>query len=248
MEWLIVGYLILLAIIGFYSWLLFRSFKQTKQENILYRHTIDRQLKILSFPHLYCDMQADDETNFKLELFNIGSVAAHDLHLSLIAAYTEESIDISTFMRSHIQPRHRKIPLQVDKVGYYGLRSSSRCAILPFQKRLSIALSLPLRPVDLYALIQFRDILGSNYYQVYCFSALDEKGSYRANILEPQSAESLDRLHFYDLEEVNLTAPRPTLPFAVDDFVDLWNHSIALRTTNLYAEAADHLHEMRDVS
>ncbi|NJL20001.1 MAG: hypothetical protein HC895_02945 [Leptolyngbyaceae cyanobacterium SM1_3_5] len=107
---------------------------------------------------------------------------------------------------------------------------------------------MPLRPVDLYALIQFRDILGGNYYQVYCFSALDEKGGYRANILEPQSAESIDRLHFYDLEDVNLTTPRSPLPFAVDDFIDLWNHSIALRTTNLYAEAADQLHEMRDVS
>lgn len=247
MEWLVVGYLILLGIIGFYSWLLFRNFKQVKQENAMYRHAIDRQLKILSFPHLYCDMQGSDDRSFRLELFNIGSVAAHDLQLSFIAAYTEESIDIPTFMRSHIQPRHRKLPLQVDKVGYYGLRTSSRCAILPTQKRLSIALSFPLRPVDIYALIQFRDILGSNYYQVYCFSALDEKGGYRANILEPQSSEPIDRIHFYDMEDLNSNSAAP-LPFAVDDFADLWNHSIALRTTNLYAEESSQLQEMRDVS
>jgi hypothetical protein len=248
-AWLVVGYLILLGIIGFYSWLLFRSFKQVKQENMMYRHAIDRQLKILAFPHLYCDMQGEfDGSSIKLELFNIGSVAAQDLHLSLIAAYTEESIDIPTFMRTHVQPRHRKIPLQVDKVGYYGVRSSSRCAILPVQKRLSIALSLPLRPVDIYALIQFRDILGTNYHQVYCFSALDEKGSYRANILEPQGSEPLDRLHFYDLEDLNLVTPHQPLPFAVEDFVDLWNHSLSLRTTSLYAEETNQLQEVRDVS
>jgi hypothetical protein len=245
---ILISNLILLVITGFYAWFTYRNLKQVQQENNVYKNALERQLKISAFPHLYCDMQGGFQGNIgQLELFNVGSIPAYDIHLSLIGAYTEESMDIASFMRNHVQPRYRKYPLQVDKVGYYGIRTSMRCPILPFQKKLTIATMLPLRPVDIYALIQYRDILGGNYYQVYCFSDLDEKGNYRANILEPKGFEPLERLHFYDMDDANLSIADKSLPYYVSDFVDLWNHSLSFRMTTLYSEETEVLQEVREM-
>lgn len=249
MELLIlIANFVLLVITGLYAWFAYRMLKHIQQENQTHKSAIDRQLKISAFPHLYCDMQGSFQTNsVKLELYNVGSIPAYDIHISVIGAYTEEGMDIPSFMRNFVQPRYRKYPLQVDKVGYYGVRSSLRHAVLPFQKRLAIALMLPMRPVDIYALIQFRDVLGGNYYQVYCFSDLDDQGSYRANILEPQGSEPIDRLHFYDMDDVNPAAVQQALPYYVSDFIDLWNHSLSYRTTTFHTEEARLLQEVQDV-
>lgn len=245
---ILISNLILLVITGFYAWFTYRTLKQVQQENSVYKNALDRQLKISAFPHLYCDMQGGFQENAgQLELFNVGSIPAYDVHLSMIGAYTEESMDITSFMRNHVQPRYRKYPLQVDKVGYYGIRASMRCPILPFQKKLAIATMLPLKPVDIYALIQYRDILGGNYYQVYCFSDLDEKGNYRANILEPKGFEPLERLHFYDMDDANISIADKSLPYYVSDFVDLWNHSLSFRMMTLHSEDTNVLQEVQDI-
>ena len=231
------GALILLMVTAFYAWFTYRILHEIRQENALLRGIFDKQVKIASLPHIYCDLQPDLQVgNLQLEIYNVGNVPAYDIHASVIGTYTEETMDIPSFMRNYIQPRYRKYPLQVDKVGYYGVRSSIRFAMLPFQKRLAIALSLPMRPVDIYALVQYRDILGSNYFQVYCFSELDAKGNYRANILEPSKFEQMERFHFYDMDDAKLPPKEKALPFPVIDFLDLWNHSISYRFTTLYTE------------
>ncbi len=237
-EYLIfIGALILLGINVFYVWFAYRTLQELRQENNLYRNAIERQLKITAFPHIYCDLQPDFQTgNLQLEVYNVGSVPAYDVHVSIIGTYTGETMDVPTFMRTHVQPRYRKYPLQVDKVGYYGVRNSIRFAMLPFQKRLAIALTLPIRPVDVYALVQYREVLGGNYYQVYCFSDLDAKGNYRANVLEPSRFEMIERFHFYDMDDAKISATDKPLPYHVVDFIDLWNHSISYRLTTLYSE------------
>ncbi|MBE9177444.1 hypothetical protein IQ268_02495 [Oculatella sp. LEGE 06141] len=243
----LISIVILLVIVGFYAWFTYKILQELRQENRLLKGTLEQQLKLSSFPHLYCDMQTEIPGKaLKLEMYNIGSVPAYDIHISVIGAYTEEGIDISTFMRNFVQPRYRKYPLQADKVGYYGIRSIFRCPTLPTQKRLTIALNLPTQPVDIYALTQYRDVSGGNYHQVYCFSDIDEKGSYRANILEPQRFEPLERLHFYDMDDAKLPVTDKPLPFSVGDFVDLWNHSLSHRLTTLYSEAIVHLQEVHD--
>jgi hypothetical protein len=229
---------------GFYAWLTQRTLREIRQDSNLYRSLFEKQLKISTFPHIYCDLHPDpQDNNLKLELYNVGQVPAYDIQVGTIGAYTEEGIDIPTFMRTFIQPRYRKYPLQVDKVGYYGIRGSVRCPMLPYQQRLALPLNLPARPVDIYVFIQYREISGNNYYQVYCFSDLDEQGNYRANILEPSKVESLEKLHLYDLDDVNLAPLEKLLPYHVKDFIDLWNHSLSYRLTTLFAGEALNIQE-----
>jgi hypothetical protein len=167
-----------------------------------------------------------------LEVFNISNVPAYDIHVSLIGAYTEEGLGIATFMRTYVQPRHRKYPLQADKVGYYGVRNALRLSLLPTQQKIVLSLPFPVRPVDVYTLVQYRELSGESYYQVCCFSAIDESGTYRANILEPSEIQSMERLHLFDLEDFTLPEKidaKEDIPYYLADFIDLWNHSISNR-------------------
>jgi hypothetical protein len=171
-------------------------------------------------------------TGLALEVFNISNVPAYDVHVSLIGAYTEEGMGIATFMRTYVQPRHRKYPLQPDKVGYYGVRNALRLSLLPTQQKIVLSLPFPAQPVDVYTLVQYRELSGESYYQVCCFSAVDEAGTYRANILEPAEIQSMERLHLFDLEDFTLpdkNDPKEDFPYYLADFIDLWNHSISSR-------------------
>ena len=180
-------------------------------------------------------------TGLALEVFNISNVPAYDVHVSIIGAYTEEGLGIATFLRTYVQTRHRKYPLQPDKVGYYGVRNALRLSLLPTQQKIVLSLPFALRPVDVYTLVQYRELSGENYYQVCCFSAIDESGVYRANILEPAEIQTMERLHLFDLEDFDLPlgvaegkpdsteSAKEGLPYYLADFIDLWNHSISSR-------------------
>ena len=262
---LIISNLLLVGLTGTYAWLTSKNTKRLEQESTYYRGVIEKQLRLTALPHLYWDLQstgpaieqAADGTqgtcNLALEVFNISNVPAYDVHVSLIGAYTEESLGIATFMRTHVQPRHRKYPLQADKVGYYGVRNAVRLSLLPTQQKIVLSLPFPVQPADVYTLVQYRELSGENYYQVCCFSAIDESGAYRANILEPSVMQTMERLHLFDLEDFSLPNTPPTspplsngsiaptalsnhkedtseaYPYYLADFIDLWNHSVSSR-------------------
>lgn len=234
---LIISNLLLVGLTGTYAWLTNKNLGQLKQESAYYRSIIEKQLNQSAQPHLYWDLQPttdpEGHTSLALEVFNISNVPAYDVHISLIGAYTEEALGIATFMRTHIKPRHRKYPLQSDKVGYYGVRNAVRLSLLPTQQKIALSLPFPIQPADVYTLVQYRELSGGNYYQVCCFSAIDESGAYRANILEPSEMQSIERLHLFDLEDFVVPDRQEDsseeLPYYLIDFVDLWNHSISSR-------------------
>ncbi|NJM96866.1 MAG: hypothetical protein HC800_06455 [Phormidesmis sp. RL_2_1] len=256
---LIISNLLLVGLTGTYAWLTHKNVKQLQQESQYYRSVVEKQLRFTSQPHLYWDLRptaanglsslavngtsddSDGNHDLALEVFNISNVPAYDVHVSLIGAYTEERLGIATFLRTHVQSRHRKYPLQPDKVGYYGVRNALRLSLLPTQQKIILTLPFPIRPIDVYTLVQYRELSGANYYQVCCFSAIDESGAYRANIFDPAEVQATERLHLFDLEDFVLPnvpvdgkaeleeSPKEDWPYYLADFIDLWNHSISSR-------------------
>ncbi|NJL88126.1 MAG: hypothetical protein HC886_22620 [Leptolyngbyaceae cyanobacterium SM1_1_3] len=230
---ILLSNLILAGLTGFYAWFVMRLLQQLQQEQTQYREALTQQLQQTTLPYLHWDLRGQDNSeSLLLDLFNIGNVPAYDILISTIAAYNEETLDIPTFMRTLIQPRHRKYPLQADKVGYYGIRTSLRLSLLPSQKQITLPITIQLRPADVYALIQYRELSGSNYYQLYCFSDVDELGCYRANLLEPSSPIVKPRIHFHDSSAAEASETDDEAEsYFLKDFVELWNHSLSSRLT-----------------
>lgn len=261
---LIISNLLLICLTGAYVWLTNKNIKQIQQESEYYRHIVEKQLRQSALPHLYWDLHpakdSDGAAALALEVWNISNVPAYDIHVSWIGAYTEEGLGIATFMRTHVQPRHRKYPLQSDKVGYYGVRNDVRLSLLPTQQKIVLPLSFPVQPADVYTLVQYRELSGENYYQVCCFSAIDESGAYRANILEPSDIQTIERLHLFDMEDFSLPGADTAngnlppnavggmvakdevidaYPYYLVDFIELWNHSISSRLMLKASDSAE---------
>lgn len=234
---LLICNLVLIVVIGGLVWLVYQLLQKNQQDVVHHRDLMARQLRLSTVPHLYCDLQWD-EANQQVQLFlyNVGNVPAYDMHISGLAAYVEERLDIATFMRLHVQPRHRKYPLQADPVGYYGVRSTARVPCLSAQKQVALDVGFPVRPADVYVLIQTRDLSGDNYYQLYCFSDISPNGDYKANLLEPKTVAVLERLHLYDLENFDPTTCKKPLPYHLKQFLALWNHAMSVRVTTKQAE------------
>ncbi|NEQ31747.1 MAG: hypothetical protein F6K04_12205 [Leptolyngbya sp. SIO4C5] len=233
--------LILVGLTGFYAWFVMRLLQQIQQEQAQDRVALTQQLQLTTLPYLYADLRSQTEAqSLVIDLFNMGNVPTYDVLISAIAAYNEETLDIPTFMRTCIQPRHRKYPLQADKVGYYGIRTSLRLSLLPAQKQIALPFQVQLRPTDVYVLIQYRELLSNNYYQLYCFSDIDEAGRYRANLLEPGRPIVLPRIHFHESQAVDKSESSiEAESYFLQDFSELWNHSLSSRLTLTIDEPAN---------
>ncbi|NEP54706.1 MAG: hypothetical protein F6K65_40330 [Moorea sp. SIO3C2] len=234
---LVLTNLLLATLTGTYVWLSLRNLRQLQQDNHYYRSIVDKQLQLTTLPHLYWDLRENEQSALVMDLFNISGIPAYDIHLSMIGAYTETSLDITTFLRTHVQPRYRKSPLPTDKVGYYGIRNSVRLSLLPAQQTITVTLPFPTTPIDIYTLVQYRDLAGDNYYQLCCFSGMDA-GEYRANGLEPKSADLIERLHLFEPDGYTLAEMH--VSYYLRDFVDLWNHSISSRLLMTSVEPQRH--------
>jgi hypothetical protein len=235
---LIICNLILIVTIGGLSWLIYQLLQKNQKDTSLYRSFLGRQLRLSTVPHLYCDLQWEDATQqVQLSLFNVGTVPAYDVHISSIGAYVEEQLDIAAFMRTYVDPRYRKYPLQADKVGYYGVRTTARVPCLSAQNQVALELGFPIRPNDIYVLIQCRDLSGENYYQLFCFSDVSPNGDYKANLLEPKTAEVIERLHLYDLDNLDPAVLVKQMPYYLKDFLSLWNHALSVRLTAVTPES-----------
>lgn len=236
---LLILILVLLSLAALQAWFSYRILREVRQESSFYRHALERQLRLASSPHLYCDIQPNaDGIGMHLGVYNIGSTPAYDVHLDILSAYAVDGMDIATFLRTFVQPRFRKYPLQPDKVGYYGIRQNLQQPLLPYQKRLEFPLKMVANPADVYVLLQYRDVSSYNYHQVYCFSEVSDRGSYRTNLAEPPRAEPLERLHFSEVDDAKVSGQEKSLPFALKAFLDLWNHSIAYQFTILAPDSS----------
>jgi hypothetical protein len=92
---------------------------------------------------------------------------------------------------------------------------------------------LPAYPGDVYVLLQYRELTGNNYHQVYFFSEVSDRGGYRANLVEPLRPDLIERLHFYDTDDAKMSPQEKNLPFPLQTFIDLWNHAISVKYTVL---------------
>jgi hypothetical protein len=122
------------------------------------RKSSSEQLRLATLPHIYCRPEVRDERLW-MHLSNTGQVAAHDI-VALVLVYLEEE----------------QVMAYPDLFGSACTKESLHVSILPHQKQVSLRLTSP-EPLDWFqALVQYRDIRGVNYAQLYSFSRLTSGG------------------------------------------------------------------------
>lgn len=136
------------------------------------------------FPSLNCRIQYDDSGLFFL-IQNPSNLPAFFVDAWVIGIYDEDDVDIPTFLVKHVSKKeYREMKLNSTDEGFYGVYDRFFFPNFPQKQQNSIRVEFPSPPISFRALLQFSDVKGTNYHQLYWFFSEDNK-KYRLGSLSP---------------------------------------------------------------
>lgn len=139
------------------------------------------------FPSINCSIRNDDSGLFFL-IQNPSNLPSFYVDAWLIGIYDKDDMDISTFLVKHVTNKeYRDRKLSSTNEGFYGVYDRFFYPNFPQKQQNSNRLELPLPPIGFYVLLQFSDVKGTNYHQLYWFFTQDKEnlGKYRLGSLYP---------------------------------------------------------------
>ncbi len=179
------------------------------------------------FPAINCKIKdVDPKAQFVIQ--NPSNIPAFDIDVWVIGIYSEEDLDIPTFFKKYVTQKENKDPadwITPTEEGFYGVYERLTFPIFPQKQQNNSQLQFPQKPGSILAFVQFRDIKGTNYHQVYWFfseSIEDEQRIYRLGSISPVVPCESNRMKFSLKIEVDITG---TSPEYFTNFASFWNSS-----------------------
>jgi hypothetical protein len=242
---------ILLAILtGLYVALTYRLVNETRRATEQTRALFEKQFFLSTLPHLHISISYDG-TFPVVTIFNAGDMAAYDVDLLFVGYYYQGDMDIPTFMVNHVVASNRNTILHADDEGFYGVYDHFIYPVFPQRKKVVARLDLPTPPSGITCLLQFRDLSGANYSQVYWFyDRENEKGrTFHLASIKPSIITSSPRVTFNFLRERRLIAENNNaLPeHIIKEFAPTWEHSIPSGYTTVTSHDVEDRGEWQDI-
>lgn len=127
---------------------------------------------LMLIPAISCQIERRRSEIF-INISNIGNNSAFNVDVLLITSYYSKYMSLKQFIQSYVPEvnRNRVSISTVDDL--YGVSDHLSYPIFPFRKQVNAPIYLPGLSNNFKILLQFRDIQGQNYYQIYWF--FDEK-------------------------------------------------------------------------
>ncbi|MFN2454275.1 MAG: hypothetical protein ABR577_08645 [Pyrinomonadaceae bacterium] len=128
------------------------------------------------------------------------NTVAYDVDVMMVGYYHEDNMDIPTFLKTYLVRDGRLNESSVKKdiaefkstsEEFYSVFDSLLYPLLPQRRKVVSTLAFPSPPFGILALLQYRDIQGTNYHQLYWF--IQEKG-YRVGGINPKTLERSPRI------------------------------------------------------
>lgn len=198
---------------------------------------ITAQLNSLALiPSLYCNIR-DRKKNIEIKIDNIGIAPAYDIDIIVLGVYSEEYIDLPFFISKYVNNESKKdLKIKKDKEGFYCVFDRLVYPMFPQKKSVLCKLGFPLRPSTLYLLLQYRDIQGENYHQLYWyfdnnFNSLTI-ADYRLGALDPVVPANFPRIIYGGDDYLNFkTVNKKPLPSYISkDIRELFKFSASTGT------------------
>jgi hypothetical protein len=195
------------------------------------------RLNALSFfPAINCKI-LDDDSAVSFVIQNPSNIPAFDVDIWAVGPYSEEEMDIPTFLVKYVakkEYRDSSNNLTPTDEGYYGVYEHLYYPIFPQKQQNTTQLKFPLKPNSIYALVQFRDIKGTNYHQMYWFfSEGSDNGEtptiHRLGSLSPEVPVVSARMEFGEKIEFDISK---SVPKYLLEFASFWNASISCGILN----------------
>ncbi|WP_437673207.1 hypothetical protein [Sorangium sp. So ce131] len=168
-----------------------------------------------------------------LNIANVGNVPAFDFEIYIACVFSSKKEHLAQ-LRKYIRPGFVS---DFDKVrftedGFYGIRDQVHYPMVPPRRQRSLSVvstDLPIWPVGIHTLVQFRDVQGHNYSQVYYFehTLQDETHVFRLVELNPPTPLAHSRIHVESSDNgVQLRNGESALEFA-SHFQEILQSSIS---------------------
>lgn len=231
MEYIgIISNVVLAVLTGLYVILTYGLVKETRKATNQSRMFFEKQFLLSTLPHLYLSFHSDN-SKLSLTLFNSGDMSAFDVDLIVIGVYNEDEIDIPTFVVKFARSREGRHTLTSTKEGHYGVFDHLYYSVFPRKRKVVAPIPFPILPNCIYCLLQYRNLSGINYSQVYFFyhQQKESKDIYRLSSINPKVITECPRVDYSGNDERKLEAENEQpLPKHIDwEFMMFWKHSIS---------------------
>lgn len=208
--------------------LLDASVEANAQNKDLFR---DNQ-RLQVYPHVSCHV---DNTHGRLRfvLQNHGDSAAGDIDVLIVGTYSEGDLPLEEFCERYVAGKQDiKRGITSTDEGFYGIFHHYVYCSAPPHRQVNAALDFPVEPDTLYILLQFRDVLGNNYYRIYwMFRESLENDRLKIGAIDPRRARTWSRVD-YEVKDHSVllkTSSGEPLPpeCKASGFKQIWDHSIS---------------------
>ncbi|MFZ5978986.1 MAG: hypothetical protein EO766_09330 [Hydrotalea sp. AMD] len=184
-----------------YVYLTYRLLRVASKTNDTNRNLLTEQFRLSNFPILNFVSYSEENLNY-LKIQNIGNTPSYDIDIWLFLTITDEEITPENYFDTYVPDKNKKY-IKFDKIKYsdnWGISDRGCYPVLIPKASIHIPLNYP--PVDDWffdVLIQYRDVLGNNYYQRLLYKSNHLDGQpYVADEIEPPIPTLIERIDFTD--------------------------------------------------
>jgi hypothetical protein len=227
--------LALIILTGLYVIVTYRLMRAAVEANELGRESFEQQSVLATYPQISCYAR-HDEKSIILRIQNSGETLAFDVDVWIFAIYSFEGDDFTSFVGTYVKDEYRRevltalLPKLEEANDFFAISDHIVYYTMPRRRQVEIVLSaLPLLPNSFDVFLQFRDVVGRNYYAVYWFfqGEDDAAGRYRLGAVQPEALGRVERLDFSGFPKNEVIAPKgESLPDGLGDQSAIWRASI----------------------
>jgi hypothetical protein len=202
--------------------------RQSKRANDQSREAQEKQFRLLTLPHLRCTIREENGTP-TITISNISAIPAYDVLLIAVGLYWNSELPISEFMAKYVEQRNRDFQLEAGELGRYGVSDEAVYPIFPAKKCVTSVLGFPPpTPDTIDVLLQYGDVLGTNYTQVYSFFNHTHSTAYKLWMLDQERLVPSPKVTrvFRDTEALETEDGQPLVGPGIGKFQDALKHSI----------------------
>lgn len=224
---LTVSSLLLAGLTAAYVVITAKLLEESRRANEVNQESFRRQLQFALLPHVSCTARLGDEEEVLLTVQNPGSMPANDVDILAVASYLESDITPESFIGRYVEKESdQKKRLFENEDGFFGVYDHIVYFSMPQHKQVTVTLHLPLPTEFLWVLLQFRDVVGTNYHRLFWFFAEHENSGssrFRLGGVDPQAVESHSRVTFKTSQDLKLVTDdgSPLPEYVVAEFVPL---------------------------
>lgn len=185
---------ILAILTGIYVSLTRKLVKSSNEANQQNQQAIREQVRAMTAPYIRCYVyQSKNELHCKLS--NVGNGPAYDIDLLVLGHYPEEDLG-SPFMAKDSEGN--LITCEPDEEGIFHIFDRIVYGYAFPRSEVDGSFVFPERPPSLSILLQYRDISGDNFVQLYWFfeSFSGRKKFYKLGACDPQVIQVSPRIEF----------------------------------------------------